>query len=118
MILYFADERPPYFSGIHCGNLVRQRSWKGQGATGEVQPPAEEAGVEYEEPIAVGRPGRSILAVAEEVEDDLIYLGAKGISALKLLPLGNAYEEVLGHTYNIVSMGSAHPEGEGIEEAS
>jgi nucleotide-binding universal stress UspA family protein len=56
--------------------------------------------------------------VAEEVEDDLIYLGAKGMSALKLLPLGNAYEEALRHTYKTVSMGSAHPEGEGIEEAS
>ncbi|MGC8837819.1 MAG: universal stress protein [Anaerolineae bacterium] len=54
-------------------------------------------GVAVEPVVRIGVPWRQILAVAEELDVDMIVLGAHGKRGLKALLLGNTVENVTKH---------------------
>lgn len=111
-VLYVVDENLTFHSGIHYGEFVEMLSRDGQEATGRVRALAEAAGAECEELIVLGRPDRTILAVAEEVGADPIVLGAEGMSKLQHTLIGSVSEEVLRHANRTVLVVGGHPEGE------
>ncbi len=116
--LYVVDEHLAFHAGIHYSELVGRLSEDGRKATGRVRALAEKAGVECEELIVFGRPGRSILAVAEEVGADPIVLGAEGMSGLEHALIGSVSEEVLRHANRTVLVVGGHPEGGGSKSGS
>jgi nucleotide-binding universal stress UspA family protein len=109
-VLYVVDEHLLFRSGIHYGEFVEMLSQEGQEATGKVRARAEEAGVECEEFVVLGRPGQTILAVAEELGADPIFLGAEGMSALEHAFIGSVSEEALRHANRTVILVGGHPE--------
>ncbi len=116
--LYVVDEHLAFHGGIHYGELIEKLSEDGREATGKVRALAEESGVECEELIVFGRPERSILAAAEEVEADPIVLGAEGMSSLEHVLIGSVSEEVLRHANRTVLVVGGHPEGGGAKSGS
>ncbi len=108
--LYVVDEQLLFHSGIHYGEFVERLSEDGREATGKVRTLAEEAGVECEEMIVLGRPDLSILAVAEEVGADPIVLGTEGKSRMEHALIGSVSEEVLRHANRTVLVVGGHPE--------
>ncbi len=66
--------------------------------------------------IVFGRPDRSILAAAEELEADPIFLDDEGISGLEHALMGSVCEEALRHANRTALVVRGRPEGEGLEE--
>lgn len=110
-VLHVVDEHLAFHGGIHYGELVERLSDDGREATGKVRALAEEAGAECEELVVLGRPDRSILAVAEELGADPIVLGAGGMSGLEHVLVGSVSEEVLRHANRTVLVAGEHPNG-------
>ena len=111
--LYVVDEHLTFRSGVHYGEFVQRLSEDGREATGRVRAVAEEAGVEFEELIVLGRPGRTIVEVAEEIGADPIVLGSEGTSTMEHALLGSVSEEVLRNANRTVLVVGGHPEAEG-----
>ena len=111
--IYVLDEHLTFRSGVHYGEFVQRLSEDGREATGRVRAVAEEAGVEFEELIVLGRPGRTIVEVAEEIGADPIVLGSEGTSTMEHALLGSVSEEVLRNANRTVLVVGGHPEAEG-----
>ncbi|CAA9442266.1 MAG: Universal stress protein family [uncultured Rubrobacteraceae bacterium] len=110
-VLHVVDEHLAFHGGIHYGEFVEMLSQDGREATAKVRALAEEVGAECEELVVLGRPDRTILAVAEEVGADPIVLGAEGMSAFEHALIGSVSEEVLRHANRTVLVVGGHPEG-------
>ncbi|CAA9458936.1 MAG: Universal stress protein family [uncultured Rubrobacteraceae bacterium] len=108
--LYVVDEYLTFRSGVHYGDFIKSLSENGREATGKVRALAEEAGVECEELIVLGRPDRAILTVAEEIEADPIVLGSEGTSRIEHVLIGSVSEEVLRNANRTVLVVGGHPE--------
>jgi nucleotide-binding universal stress UspA family protein len=108
--LYVVDEHLTFRSGVHYGEFVRRLSEDGREATGKVRAMADEAGVECEELIVLGRPDRTIVAVAEEIGADPIVLGSEGTSPMEHALIGSVSEEVLRRANRTVLVVGGHPE--------
>lgn len=78
--------------------------------TGKVRALVEEAGVEFEELIVLGRPDRTIVAVAEEIGADPIVLGSEGTSKVEHALIGSVSEEVLRNANGTVLVVGGPPE--------
>jgi nucleotide-binding universal stress UspA family protein len=114
--LYVVDEQLLFHSGIHYGEFIEMLSQEGREATGKVRALGEKVGVESEELVVLGRPEQTILAVAEEVGADPIFLGAEGMSGLEHALIGSVSEKVLRHADRTVLVVGGHPEDGGREE--
>ena len=108
--LYVVNEHLTFRSGVHYREFVQRLSEDGREATGRVRALAEEAGVEFEELIVLGRPDRTILDVAEEIGADPIVLGSEGTSRIEHALLGSVSEEVLRNADRTVLVVGGHPE--------
>ena len=117
-VLHVVDEHLAFHGSIHYGEFVERLSEEGRGATGEVRELAEEAGVECEEMIVLGRPEQTILSVAEELGADPIILGAGGMSGLEHALFGSVSEEVLRHANRTVLVVGGHPESGSAKSGS
>jgi nucleotide-binding universal stress UspA family protein len=71
---------------------------------------AEEAGVDFEELIVLGKPEQAILSVAKEVGADPIVLGSEGKSKMEHALVGSVSEEALRHADRTVLVVGGHPE--------
>jgi nucleotide-binding universal stress UspA family protein len=109
-VLYVIDEHLAFHSGIHYGEFVEMLSREAREATGKVRVLAEEAGVRCEELVVLGEPDRMILAVAEEVGADTIFLGAEGMSRLEHALVGSVAEKALRRANRTVVVVGGHPE--------
>lgn len=58
---------------------------------------AQRAGVKAEEEIEVGRPGETIINVAESEKFDLIMMASRGHSHVRHLLLGSVADQVVSH---------------------
>jgi nucleotide-binding universal stress UspA family protein len=109
-VLNVVDERLLFRSGIHYGQFVGMLSEDGRKATGKVRERAQEAGVESEELVVLGRPGQTILAVAEELGADPVVLGAEGMGRLEHAFIGSVSEEALRNANRTVIVVGGRPE--------
>jgi nucleotide-binding universal stress UspA family protein len=110
-VLYVVDEHLAFHSGVHYGEFVEMLSQDGREATAKVRALAEGAGVECEELVIFGKPQQAILAAAEELGADPIFLGAEGMSGLEHAFIGSVSEEVLRNANRTVVVVGGHPEG-------
>lgn len=113
--LYVVDEHLTFRSGVYYGEFIRRLSEDGREATGKVRALAEEAGVEFEELIVLGRPDRTIVAVAEEIRADPIVLGSEGTSKVEHALIGSVSEEVLRNANRTVLVVGGHPEAQAAD---
>jgi nucleotide-binding universal stress UspA family protein len=109
--LYVVDEHLAFHGGVHYAEFVEMLSQEGREATGKVRALAEEAGVDFEELIVLGKPEQTILSVAKEVGADPIVLGSEGKSGMEHALIGSVSEEVLRHASRTVLVVGGHPEG-------
>jgi nucleotide-binding universal stress UspA family protein len=63
----------------------------------ECKSKAQRAGIKSEEEIAVGRPGETIIRVAESEKFDLIIAGSRGYSHLRHILMGSVADQVVNH---------------------
>jgi nucleotide-binding universal stress UspA family protein len=91
--LYVVDEHLAFHGGVHYAEFVEMLSQEGREATGKVRALAEEAGVDFEELIVLGKPEQTILSVAKEVGADPIVLGSEGKSKMEHALVGSVSEE-------------------------
>ena len=108
--LYVVDTHLAFHEGVHYGQFVEMLSQDGREATGKVRVLAEEAGVDFEELIVLGKPEQAILSVAKEVGADPIVLGSEGKSKMEHALVGSVSEEALRHADRTVLVVGGHPE--------
>ena len=89
------DVERAFHVGIHFGEAVAELRGAGKEATGAVKAMASSSGVDCEEILIDGRPHKTIVRVSDEVEADLIVLGAVGLTGLERTLLGSEAERVL-----------------------
>jgi nucleotide-binding universal stress UspA family protein len=63
-----------------------------------------------EELVVLGEPQRAILAAAEELGADPVFLGSKGTSKLEHALVGSVAEEALRHANRTVIVVGGHPD--------
>ena len=109
-VLCVIDEHLAFHSGVHYGEFVEMLHRDAREATGKVRDLADEAGVECEELVVLGRPERAILAVAEEVGADPVFLGSEGMSRLEHALVGSVAEDALRRAKRTVLVVGGHPQ--------
>lgn len=109
-VLYVVDEHLTFHAGVHYREFIEMLTQDGREATGKVRALAEKVGVEAEELVVLGGPEQTILAVAEELGADPIFLGAEGVSRLEHAFIGSVSEEALRHANRTVIVVGGHPE--------
>ena len=115
-VLYVVDEHLTFHAGVHYGEFIEMLSQEGREATGKVRALAEKVGVKAEELVVLGGPEQTILAVAEEVGADPIFLGAEGMTSLEHAFIGSVSEEVLRRANRTVMVVGGYPEEGNPEE--
>ncbi len=95
-VLYAIDKDRAFHAGIHYGEDLRELENAGKKATEKVAALAAKQDVECKTLIVKGgRPSRTIIWTAEEIEADYIVMGAEGMSRLESIVIGNVAQEVL-----------------------
>ena len=85
-VLYAIDKDRAFHAGIHYGEDLRELQKDGKEATETVAALAAKHGVECEKLVVEGgRPARTIVWAAEEVESNYIVMGTEGMSRLETI---------------------------------
>lgn len=86
-----------YHAGIHLGEELVELEQEGQAALDRVEQMAREHGMTINRLLVEGKPGPTIVRLAEERQSSLIVLGAHRMGALERVLLGSTSQHVSQH---------------------
>jgi nucleotide-binding universal stress UspA family protein len=106
-LLAVVDTHGVFRLGIHAAEGLHELRGACDAALERLAAVARAHGLEPQTELAEGRPGPTIVRIAQELGVDLIVLGARGESALEAVIVGSVSQYVLAHARQSVLV--VHP---------
>ncbi|MDO4592601.1 MAG: universal stress protein [Comamonadaceae bacterium] len=88
----------------------------GENLMGEAAALLNAAGVNYSMEVVLGEPGAALVDMAEQLDADMVMMGARGMGAVKSVIVGSVSKAVITHIGRPVLVVRAPEEGEAPED--
>lgn len=88
----------------------------GENLMGEAATLLNAAGVNYSMEVVLGEPGAALVDMAEQLDADMVMMGARGMGAVKSVIVGSVSKAVITHIGRPVLVVRAPEEGEAPED--
>ena len=98
VVAYVIDIGAAVRVGAYVTEAVQELWEAGKEITGRVVALAQQNGVKARPLIVEGKPGPTLVALLQDLNADLVVIGAKGVTSIARILLGSTAEHVLRHT--------------------